>query len=585
MVVYAKSSLGNKKPETLREHTDILLENYGFLRINKFIKYNHKDIDTAIKAMLELHDYGKLNHKFQNKLPIDGKNDIFIKELDGYAEIPHAWLSLAFITEEMEDFWEDLGELFNTNLEFDYIIKYAISFHHNRNHIFNSENLTKFIKYDLEKRKEEIGIKYSLNDTYYIDKIKQKIESPKNFEAYLPYLVFFKGLLHKCDYSASAHLTPEKIYDGNYNKDFDNWLPFELKGFQKDAKTLSEQNKSVVLVASTGVGKTEYSMNWIGGSKTSNKKAFYLLGLRMATNKMSDRFKEVFNSNNRENVALLHSSVGSYEYNENEDIFSYFNKRSQAKQLSYPITIATADQLVTSVFKYSGFELKYFTASYSYIVVDEIQSFAPEAIASIIVFLQEIHKLGGRFLLMTATLPSFVKDDLKNLSDIEFPEHKDQLSDKKRHKVELIEEKIEENILDYIEDDKKILIICNTVKKAQEIAGILENKGVTPKLLHSKFIVKDRTKKENEIMNNAPNGKGGEKSVIWISTQIVEASLDIDFDLLLTENATIDSLLQRFGRCYRSRSLETPPLGGWEAKSIFLYLKMMKFQNLFMIKI
>jgi CRISPR-associated endonuclease/helicase Cas3 len=40
---------------------------------------------------------------------------------------------------------------------------------------------------------------------------------------------------------------------------------------------------------------------------------------------------------------------------------------------------------------------------------------------------------------------------------------------------------------------------------------------------------------------------------VWISTQIVEASLDIDFDVLLTENATIESLLQRFGRCYRKR--------------------------------
>lgn len=40
---------------------------------------------------------------------------------------------------------------------------------------------------------------------------------------------------------------------------------------------------------------------------------------------------------------------------------------------------------------------------------------------------------------------------------------------------------------------------------------------------------------------------------IWISTQIVEASLDIDFDILFTECTSIESLFQRFGRCFRKR--------------------------------
>lgn len=42
-------------------------------------------------------------------------------------------------------------------------------------------------------------------------------------------------------------------------------------------------------------------------------------------------------------------------------------------------------------------------------------------------------------------------------------------------------------------------------------------------------------------------------SGIWVTTQIVEASLDIDFDVLFTDMCTADSLLQRMGRCYRNR--------------------------------
>ena len=58
--------------------------------------------------------------------------------------------------------------------------------------------------------------------------------------------------------------------------------------------------------------------------------------------------------------------------------------------------------------------------------------------------------------------------------------------------------------------------------------------------------------KEEEILSCSL----GKKGCIWIATQIVEASLDIDFDFLITESSTIDSLFQRFGRCYRKRSYD-----------------------------
>src|SRR5699024_4868521 len=52
---------------------------------------------------------------------------------------------------------------------------------------------------------------------------------------------------------------------------------------------------------------------------------------------------------------------------------------------------------------------------------------------------------------------------------------------------------------------------------------------------------------------------------IWITTQLVEASIDIDFDVLFTELSMIDSLLQRFGRCYRKRELDH------DAPNIYIY--------------
>jgi len=296
------------------------------------------------------------------------------------------------------------------------------------------------------------------------------------------------------------------------------------------------------------MGKTEYSMNWINGGK-----AFYLLGIRMATDSIYERFKEFFGSN----VALLHGNINyslleeleKEDKNNYEDLSdkydAYETRLSQVRQLIYPITVATADQIVTSVFKFR-FEKHYLTASYSKIVVDEIQSFSPGAIAAIVVFLQEISELGGKFLLMSATIPKFIINDLRDYAYIEKP----QLLDKKRHRIEVKDCFIEDYDFSKIDfKNKKILIICNTVKKAQLLYEKLNKMGFELNLLHSHFIKLDRTNKEKAILEFERSNNSG----IWITTQIVEASLDIDFDLLLTECSTIDSMLQRFGRCYRKR--------------------------------
>ncbi|MFN3135721.1 MAG: CRISPR-associated helicase Cas3', partial [Candidatus Kryptonium sp.] len=83
---------------------------------------------------------------------------------------------------------------------------------------------------------------------------------------------------------------------------------------------------------------------------------------------------------------------------------------------------------------------------------------------------------------------------------------------------------------------------CNTVKKSQELYNSL--KEFSPLLLHSRFARVDRTFKEDEVLKEDFEG-------ILIATQVVEVSLDIDFDVLITELAPLDVLIQRMGRVYR----------------------------------
>lgn len=108
-------------------------------------------------------------------------------------------------------------------------------------------------------------------------------------------------------------------------------------------------------------------------------------------------------------------------------------------------------------------------------------------------------------------------------------------------------------------------IICDTVRRAQEAYDTLKNSGRFRtdeiRLLHSRFINVDRMQKENELRtllgpHSAVVGTHSRKPLrpkrlIVVGTQVLEQSLDIDFDALITDIAPVDLLFQRLGRVHR----------------------------------
>ena len=193
------------------------------------------------------------------------------------------------------------------------------------------------------------------------------------------------------------------------------------------------------------------------------------------------------------------------------------------------------------------------------LIIDEIQMYSPDLIAAILYALRLIQDMGGRYCIMTATFPKILlrmmreygihtPDQIPNFhGDIPY-----------RHRMKLLKE-TEFPLQQICHDaaEKRVLILMNTVKHAQELHHQLTEMGIKPHLLHSRYLKKDRAILEREILTFAPNNPDREKqSGVWISTQVVEASLDIDFDVLYTELCSIDSLLQRMGRVYRSRAYD-----------------------------
>lgn len=96
-------------------------------------------------------------------------------------------------------------------------------------------------------------------------------------------------------------------------------------------------------------------------------------------------------------------------------------------------------------------------------------------------------------------------------------------------------------------------IIANTVKKAQNLAKefieIYGEENIS--LLHSSFIATDRNRKEDELMAMIGSGATRPKFKIIIGTQVIEQSLDIDFDVLISDLCPMDLLIQRIGRLFR----------------------------------
>ena len=333
------------------------------------------------------------------------------------------------------------------------------------------------------------------------------------------------------------------------------------------------------------MGKTEGGFLWGG-----NNKIFFVLPLRTAINAMYKRVKLFVPKNKilEERIGLLHSNSLEYYLNNKKelviddkdekemDILEY-NKRG--KHLSLPITICTPDQIFNFILKYKGYESKLATLSYSKIILDEMQMYDASLLAAVIFGITKIIEMGGKIAIVTATFPPIIeyflnkylvkdnKNIIKNLDKTDevvedpiFIKKKFTNNEKIRHNIVLIDDEIGiEHILWQFKKNKKenkksnkILVICNTIKKAQEI--YLKLKGEVDlkdkiNMLHSNFIREDRESKEKDILDFGKTEFDGEG--IWISTSLVEASLDIDFDYLFTELQDLNSLFQRFGRCNR----------------------------------
>jgi len=325
--------------------------------------------------------------------------------------------------------------------------------------------------------------------------------------------------------------------------DIPNPYPHQIQTFEA-----LQEGRPVLLVAPTGSGKSEavFVPFLTLRSKSLPSRLIYSLPMRALVNDLHRRFSSMVQRNSPVRVAAQHG------------------KRPESVLFYADAVVATLDQVISS---YACCPLTLGprhgnipagAVATSFIVFDEVHTYDPErGLQSSLTLAQRLHRMGFPFVFMTATLPKKARDALKErfprLKEIVAEEADIPVRAQRQVTLEVIPDSLSADlVMDYHGRGKgRTLVVCNTVPRAQELYTHLQTaSSTTVHLLHSRFLDEDRDSKDKQL-TEAFGKQAPASDVILVATQVVEVGLDISADLLISEVAPVDAVIQRAGRCAR----------------------------------
>lgn len=226
------------------------------------------------------------------------------------------------------------------------------------------------------------------------------------------------------------------------------------------------------------------------------------------------------------------------------------------------MVVTTYDQFLMSLMDPAAkYQMRFHNLCDSLIIMDEVQSLPCKLWQPLDKIFNSLSgTCNSRILLMSATLPPFVKDALPLL-----PAYESYFARFKRYRlllrlhdimdIDRFCEELDRRLSDWM--DKRVLITLNTRKCARKVRDTLADALVVDSKLPIYFISADVTPRDRlEIINKIKEGK----PCIVVSTQCIEAGVDIDVDLVIRDFAPLDSLVQIAGRCNREGRKERCPV-------------------------
>lgn len=545
-----KVLLAKSAPEwtSLKDHTE-----HVCLAVIAFARYLGLNIDIANNGAI-LHDIGKSHTYFQTKrLKGEGKReDIFRHEIASLfflsAFPKEQWNALIeMVVGHHKSTVKDNNELGLLDLEEAYDYK---DFHLGDWEIWSRDAIALLI--ELGVNCEAISKQQALDNLQYCIDYCEAQTLQKGYSEW-------RGLLMGADHFASSLIDKTgsetqrifKIPNLNFYNRQHPWYPLSYK----DA---SSNRKHTIVIACTGAGKTDFLF------RRCKERVFYTLPFQASINAMYKRVgNDLENDNPDIDIRVLHSTSIIVKRKKDEET-------ALQNLMGSSVKILTPHQLATIALGMKGYEAMILDLKGCDVILDEVHTYSGISQALVLKIIEVLKAIDCRIHIGTATMPTILYKRIKELLGDDVLEVKlddEELDQFDRHIVRKLDsfEDAKKIIAEAIESNQKVLIVMNTVQNAQIVYDYVQevHSEVPSLLLHSKFKRGDRNIKEKQLLGLDDKGNPtnefntSSKACIVVSTQIVEVSLDISFDVMITATAPLDALIQRFGRINRKRNQDT----------------------------
>lgn len=605
-ILFSYDLIAKSNGTTLEKHTKDSFDISNYLissnkdLLENWCELNGFDIDSILNGVRKatvFHDFGKGTLKWQEEAL---KEELKLP--------PHAPYSGYFLEQSEKDVFSWLACISHHSL----LTESSFDGIHPPNK-FNKEYLkvlAKEFNYSISFDKPwEDYIKYSKN----FKKHSQQLKLRNKWNNYintkfkakycltLSYLTTSDGIASKIE--------EENIDNSNLRKKLKRWFPSsqnvyteirELEGNkelteiqQKIVEELSESSDIFELVkpfrmeAPCGEGKTLGAL--LVAKKLLNQnlinKVIFTLPTQVTTNNMVEEFEKEYKIP-REWIGIYHSEVMSFlietHDEEQESDFTLSNQKFWNLIYSKPFNISTIDHLLLSLVNGFRFAPRAFgNMLNSLVVIDELHYYDSHTIGMVECLCEILRRLKIPHVIMSATIPQQIKNKFDEEYKMIQSTGKDNKGNEKNpfvfeyHDVKILDnDSISKDVFEILNNSKdlNIGIMVNTVPDSKKIFADLKQNFPERQILlyNSQFMRKDRPKKEKILRLLGKNifddlddeeiefckeyGFDPDVPFIFVGTQVAEISLNISFDIILSDLAPLDALIQRGGRLHRKMS-------------------------------
>lgn len=362
--------------------------------------------------------------------------------------------------------------------------------------------------------------------------------------------------------------------------------PYQPRGIQTLLKDMPLAPGLTLVESDTGSGKTEFALAYASMLIEEGLADGVVFGLptQATANGLFDRVGEAANKLFPECKTTLAHGKSKYLFSDESGFLHQSNKRAFLGSVS----VATIDQILMGVLGVRHQFVRSFGTRKSVLILDEIHSFDAYMVGLIEQVLKGQHQAFASVILLSATLPNTLKEKLiqtyrgESLSQVyplishtdlsgvtqEFCLPKNDMKNNVAQPKSTTEKAVnltqwyskdvlpnteqKEQIKIWVKQGAMVGIICNTVASAQCLYYQMINQypDLEIDLFHARYTFSDRKKREeNALATYGKNAQRGGR--LLIATQVIEQSLDLDFDILVSQIAPIEYLMQRMGRLWR----------------------------------